>query len=109
MKNARFVVTNSFHGTVFALLFRKPFIVAGLTGERATANARAINLLRAVRLESRFTPGFSAQNVQTLMAHEIDWADVDQRLAELRQAGDAFLSTQLRAVAPQYAERGVVQ
>ncbi len=109
VKNARFVVTNSFHGTVFALLFRKPFIVAGLTGERATANARAINLLRAVRLESRFTPGFSAQNVQTLMAHEIDWADVDQRLAELRQAGDAFLSTQLRAVAPQYAERGVVQ
>jgi hypothetical protein len=43
------------------------------------------------------------------MANEIDWADVDQRLAELRQAGDAFLSTQLRAAAPQYAERGVVQ
>ena len=97
VKNASFVVTNSFHGTVFALLFKKPFIVAGLTGERATANARAINLLRAVGLENRFTPGFTAQNVQTLMAREIDWAEVDQRLAALRQAGNDFLSTQLRA------------
>lgn len=109
VKNARFVVTNSFHGTVFALLFRKPFIVAGLTGDKATANARAINLLRAVGLENRFTSGFSAQKVQALMAHQIDWSEVDQRLTELRQAGDAFLSTQLKAVAPPYAARRTVQ
>jgi hypothetical protein len=100
VKNARFVVTNSFHGTVFALLFRKPFIVAGLTGDKATANARAINLLRAVGLDSRFAPSFSAQNVQALMAKEIDWDAVDQRLADLRHAGSSFLSTQLKAVAP---------
>ncbi len=99
LKNARFVVTNSFHGTVFSLLFRKPFIVAGLTGEKAAANARALHLLRAVGLESRFAPSFSAQNVQALMASDIDWTDVDQRLAELRQAGHQFLSTQLKAVA----------
>ncbi len=100
VKNARFVVTNSFHGTVFALLFRKPFIVAGLTGDKAAANARAIHLLRAVGLDNRFAPSFSAQNVQALMASEIDWEAVDQRLADLRHAGSAFLSTQLKAVAP---------
>lgn len=100
VKNARFVVTNSFHGTVFALLFRKPFIVAGLTGERAAANARAIHLLRAVGLDNRFAPSFSAQNVQALMAREIDWEAVDRRLADLRHAGSAFLNTQLKAVAP---------
>lgn len=100
VKNARFVVTNSFHGTVFALLFRKPFIVAGLTGDKAPANARAINLLRTVGLDNRFAPSFSAQNVQALMASEIDWEAVDQRLADLRHAGNAFLSTQLKAVAP---------
>lgn len=100
VKNARFVVTNSFHGTVFALLFRKPFIVAGLTGEKATANARAIHLLRAVGLDHRFAPSFSAQNVQALMASEIDWEAVDQRLADLRHAGSAFLNKQLKAVAP---------
>lgn len=100
VKNARFVVTNSFHGTVFALLFRKPFIVAGLTGDKAAANARAINLLRAVRLESRFAPSFSEHHTRELMHSAIDWANVDQRLGHLRQAGDDFLSTQLRAVTP---------
>jgi hypothetical protein len=100
VKNARFVVTNSFHGTVFALLFRKPFIVAGLTGEKATANARAIHLLRAVGLDHRFAPSFSTQNVQALMASEIDWEAVGQRLADLRHAGSTFLDTQLKAVAP---------
>lgn len=100
IRNARFVVTNSFHGTVFSLLFKKPFIVAGLTGDKAPANARALNLLRAVGLESRFAPWFSAQNTQALMARQIDWADVDRRLTDLRQAGLDFLSTQLKAVAP---------
>jgi hypothetical protein len=100
LKNARFVVTNSFHGTVFSLLFKKPFIVAGLTGERASANARAIHLLRAVGLENRFAPAFSEQNTRALMAQEIDWDAVDQRLADLRQAGNAFLSTQLKAMTP---------
>jgi hypothetical protein len=98
VKNARFVVTNSFHGTVFALLFRKPFIVAGLTGDKAAANARAINLLRAVRLENRFSPAFSEHTTHALMHSAIDWANVDQRLGHLRQAGDDFLSAQLRAV-----------
>lgn len=100
VKNAKFVVTNSFHGTVFSLLFKKPFIVAGLTGEKATANARAIHLLRSVGLEGRFAPSFSAQNTEALMAREIDWAAVDRRLADLRQAGNEFLSQQLKAVAP---------
>jgi hypothetical protein len=103
VKNARFVVTNSFHGTVFALLFRKPFIVAGLTGDKAAANARAINLLRAVRLENRFAPAFSEGNTQALMHGAIDWDSVDQRLGHLRQAGSDFLSTQLRAVVPRSA------
>jgi hypothetical protein len=100
IKNAGFVVTNSFHGTAFSLLFRKPFIVAGLTGEKASANARAINLLRAVDLEGRFAPTFSQQNVNALMASEIDWADVDRRMADLRQSGNTFLNTQLNAAAP---------
>lgn len=100
LRNARFVVTNSFHGTVFSLLFGKPFIVAGLTGDKAPANARAINLLRAVHLENRFTPAFAAHQVESLMAKDIAWPEVHERLGYLRQAGRDFLSTQLKAVAP---------
>ncbi|MDO9439150.1 polysaccharide pyruvyl transferase family protein [Hydrogenophaga sp.] len=98
VKDASFVVTNSFHGTVFALLFKKPFIVAGLTGDKATANARALNLLRAVGLEHRFAPSFSAEHTQALMVQPIDWDGVHQRLAEMRATGSAFLRAQLQAV-----------
>lgn len=97
VKNARFVVTNSFHGAVFSLIFKKPFIVAGLTGDKAPSNARAINLLRAVGLEERLTPSFSQENVEKLMSCEIDWVAVHQRLVSLRQAGDHFLRTQVEA------------
>jgi len=100
LKNARFVVTNSFHGTVFSLLFKKPFIVAGLTGDKAAANARAINLLRAVGLEERLTASFTEENVEKLMSREIDWAAVDERLAGLRSAGELFLRAQVDAVRP---------
>lgn len=99
VQRARFVVTNSFHGTVFALLFRKPFVVAGLTGDKAAANARALHLLRAVGLEHRFSAAFSARNVEALLASEIDWAEVENRLADLRHSGRAFLHSQLEAVA----------
>ena len=54
-------------------------------------------LLRAVGLESRFTPAFSAPRVMALLADEIDWDSVNQRLAALRHSGNAFLSEQLRA------------
>lgn len=100
LQRAAFVVTNSFHGTVFSLLMRKPFIVAGLTGDKAPSNARAINLLRTVHLEKRFSPEFSAHQVEALMDSEIAWPEVQERLGYLRQAGHDFLCTQLKAVAP---------
>lgn len=98
LQKARFVVTNSFHGTVFSLMFKKPFIVAGLTGDKATANARAINLLRAVGLEDRITSAFSASQVQALMQQEIDWTVVHARLQTLREAGVGYLREQIGKV-----------
>ncbi len=98
LKSARFVVTNSFHGTVFSLLFHKPFIVAGLTGSKASANARALNLLRAVGLEDRFTTAYTSSQVNALLARDINWDLVDRKLAELRQSGTQFLHDQIEAV-----------
>jgi hypothetical protein len=100
LKNARFVVTNSFHGTVFSLLFKKPFVVAGLTGDKVAANARAINLLRAVGLEDRLTTSYTEASIEKLMSREIDWVAVDERLVTLRQAGDQFLCMQVAAAMP---------
>lgn len=47
--NASFVVTNSFHGTCFSIIFRKPFI----SFAHETKGVRQINLLRKAGLEDR--------------------------------------------------------
>lgn len=53
LKNAEFVVTNSFHATVFAILFRKKFVFVELSGSRSQLNTRSRNLLDSLGLSSR--------------------------------------------------------
>lgn len=51
IRDSRFVVTNSFHGTIFCLLFHKQFAVVPLKLEQR--NTRIFSLLKEVGLENR--------------------------------------------------------
>ncbi|MGC6456724.1 MAG: polysaccharide pyruvyl transferase family protein [Coraliomargaritaceae bacterium] len=56
IKNARVVVTNSFHATLFSILFNTPFIFVPLEGKGGQPNPRnnrILDLLRWSGLESR--------------------------------------------------------
>lgn len=53
MSNAEYVITNSFHGTVFAMQFRKKFIVYPVTGIAAKMNDRLTTLLLPLGLQNR--------------------------------------------------------
>ncbi|MCR5455382.1 MAG: polysaccharide pyruvyl transferase family protein [Bacteroidales bacterium] len=44
--NAQYVVTNSYHGAIFAIIFHKQFAVAPLTGKFASMNIRFTSLFR---------------------------------------------------------------
>lgn len=99
IKASRFVLTNSFHGTVFAILMRKPFLVVGLPGTKKSLNERALNLLGLVGLEHRFVTGDQQDVVARLVSTEIDWAPVEQRLAALQATGAGFLEAQLALAA----------
>lgn len=52
--NAEFVVTNSFHGTVFSINFRKPFYSV-IKSQHAT-NSRLTSILQKLNLENRLLP-----------------------------------------------------
>lgn len=71
-----FVVTDSFHGAVFSILFNKPFIVYGNT-ERG--KARFDTLLRTFGLESRYVDDFN-QSVAEIVDTDIDWNRVNNIL-----------------------------
>lgn len=44
------IITNSFHGTAFSIIFDKPFLI----GNHSTRNTRLESLLKLIKLEKRF-------------------------------------------------------
>lgn len=97
IEHASFVVTNSFHGTVFAIINRKPFISFPRVDE-AGQNGRMQELLADLGLEKRFIipKNLSREQINSLVEDEIDWGDVELRLSRLRQESCSFLTQALR-------------
>lgn len=91
-ERAAFIVTNSFHGTVFSILLRRPFLTVGLTGSRQGLNERSLNLLRELGLEDRFVPDGDLAVARRRMAEPIDWDAATARLAMLQAAGRDYLA-----------------
>lgn len=88
IRNSSFVVTDSYHGVVFCLLYHKPFIaVLKANGDRM--NLRITELLKRVGLCHR--SGFSYDELASIASMEIDWTKVDERVASFRMAGKKFL------------------
>lgn len=84
MHHADYVVTNSFHGTVFSLLYHRPFTVA-LNGK--VSDARMLTLLDGTGLESRAM--LTADGAKGMAS--IDWRQVDGTVEEKARTGKVFL------------------
>ncbi len=88
-KNSDFIVTNSFHGTVFALVFHTPFITVPV--ENSKMNGRIETLLKAVGLEDRIVSDMVPAEVDKLLSSEINWDEVSKRIQDMRKASYEFL------------------
>ncbi|MDD7723157.1 MAG: polysaccharide pyruvyl transferase family protein [bacterium] len=53
IKYSKYVVTNSFHGTVFSLIFHKKFMTIPLSGEFERMNDRIFDLLEPIHMTGR--------------------------------------------------------
>lgn len=89
IKHAKYVVTDSFHATVFSLIFHKNFFVFG----RETISLRMISLLRKFGLERKFL--ISNPNLDDVNLFDIDFNDVDRQITLMREDGLNFLNNQL--------------
>lgn len=88
IKNAKCVVTNSFHGTVFSLLYHVPFFTY-LVGSMAS---RVIDLLSEMELENRIVRGYKPLSEDML---EIDFSKADCVIEEKRRNSINFLKSAL--------------
>lgn len=88
IQSSQFVVTNSFHGTVFAILFHKPFVSVKIKG--SGMNDRLYTLLNDIGLSEHFCENID--DAKKIIFDTINWDKVDAKLAELRQNSIDFLS-----------------
>ena len=88
LAKSEFVVTNSFHGAVFALIFHRPFVL--LPVENSGMNDRIYTLMSALGLCERIVT--SENEAQAVLQKPIDWEAVDARLLDLRANSEQYLS-----------------
>lgn len=88
IKHAKIVVTNSFHGTVFSLLYHKPFY----TYIVKSMEARVLDLLGDVGLEDRLVRGYKPL---AEVNFDIDYDSVDEILEVKRKKSEIFLQEAL--------------
>lgn len=90
---AEFVITDSFHGTVFSILFNKPFLVVA---NKRRGHARFISLLEMLGLEERLIADVNDFDVSKLSSlPEIEWDKVNQLVNEKRSFSMNYLKSNL--------------
>lgn len=87
--SAKLVITDSYHGLVFALIFNKNFIILGGNRKKTT---RIRSLLKIVNLESRFLENYDQLiKKQHLLYENIDYDFVNRILEDKRKESLDFL------------------
>lgn len=87
IRHADFVVSTSFHGTVFSLIFKRQFVCPAFE-----ENVRVTSILKSVGLENRFID--SPNIVEKL--ESINYKIVDKTMEELKQSSFEFLEKVLQ-------------
>ncbi len=89
--HARFMYTDSFHGTVFSILFRTPFVVTERVdaGCASKMTSRIDTLLAKFDLSDR--RGTNANGYMIASPLDMHYGDVDNVLAEEKQRAEAYL------------------
>lgn len=88
IENAEFVLTDSFHGAAFAVIFEKPMVLLDRDAEHSM-NSRTDHLLKVLDLKDR--------NAQSILEHpdemNIDYSRHSKNLAQHKQRSEQYLLT----------------
>lgn len=93
IRNSEIVITDSFHATVFSIIFEKKFIVVKRSSdnEKVSMNSRITDLLSELKLNDRIVENQS-QIKEELLNKEIDYAYVHNIIKEKRIKSMEFLA-----------------
>lgn len=87
-KDAKFVVTDSFHGTVFSIIFNVPFIAIG---NKNRGIARFQSILEILDLSDRLVVNLNDLDLENLLNKDINWEAINENLESRRVESLYFL------------------
>ena len=87
--NSKIVITTSFHGIVFCLLFHTPFIYVPLHGRFAKGNSRITDLLNYLHVDGHVLDENS--DIESLFFSSFDWNLIDEGIYQFRDNSMSFL------------------
>jgi putative murB family protein len=95
IRDAKYVITDSFHGTAFSINFHRKFITLG---NLERGNTRFDSLLNVFGLENRLVNiGEKSSDIFSIMSQEIDWNSIDSIRSKLIEKSINFLKNNLNA------------
>ena len=102
IRHAKYVCTDSFHGSVFSILYHKQFISFNRYGDGTNSrNSRLDTLFGNIGIDRRFHG-----DLENEIQREIDYDAVDSKLETLRCRSDRFIRDALSICAVPEEERG---
>lgn len=93
IRDCECVLTDSFHGCVFSIIFNKPFICLG---NEARGTTRFDSLLHTFGLQERLVSNPTQEILTTLINTPIDWDNVNSIRRSEQQRAFEFLRTNLK-------------
>lgn len=95
IRNAEYVFTDSFHCTVFSILYKKNFFTFSrfAEGAKQSTNTRIDNLLNLAGLENRRMT--ISKTIEDVLSMTSDYVEVDERLNRLRKYSMNYLQEAL--------------
>ena len=89
IRYSEIVITTSFHGVVFSILFLKNFVYIPLKGAHSGGNARVLNLLSDLQIEEKCIS--DGRTFNDVASFEIDYSKCNRFLKEKVAESSSFL------------------
>ena len=80
---AKFVITDTFHGTIFSIIFNKNFVIA------SKSSTKIMEFLNEINLESRVLE--KETPIDTLFSQKIEYDEINRRVSSKRNASKQYL------------------
>lgn len=96
IKNADFILTDSFHGTIFSIIFEKQFVTFKRfkDSDKNSQNSRVIDLLKSLNLEKRLV---EEESITIEKINKIDYSSVEKLLNSFIQSSKDYLDKALNS------------